>query len=68
MNERSKVLASIKAIADYAITRAEIAVLENNKYAVATWHHVASNLLDIHDQAQAWDEDAINLIAKKMEL
>lgn len=61
-------LASIKAIADYAITRAEIAVLENNKYAVATWHHVASNLLDIHDQAQAWDEDAINLIAKKMEL
>lgn len=67
MNDKSKVLACIKAIADYAITRAEIATLENNKYAVATWHHVASNLLDIHDQAEEWDDDAIKLIAKKME-
>lgn len=66
MSDRSKVLASIKAIADYAITRADIAALENNKYAVATWHHVASNLLDIHDQAEAWDDDAIRLIAEKM--
>jgi predicted acetyltransferase len=66
MNDRSNVLASIKAIAEYAITRADMATLENNKYAVATWNHVASNLLDLHEQAEAWDEDTINLIARKM--
>lgn len=64
--EKSRVLSSIKAIADYAITRADMAALENNKYAVATWNHVASNLLDIHDQAEAWDDDTIRLIASKM--
>lgn len=66
MNDRSNVLASIKAIAEYAITRADMATLENNKYAVATWNHVASNLLDLHEQAEAWDDDTINLIARKM--
>lgn len=66
MNDRSNVLASIKAIAEYAITRADMAALEKNKYAVATWNHVASNLLDLHEQAEAWDDDTINLIARKM--
>lgn len=66
MNDRSKVLANIKAIADYAVMRSDIAALENNKYAVATWNHVASNLLDIYDEAEAWDSDTVQLLSRMM--
>lgn len=66
MKDRSEVLAAIKGIADYAIMRSNMAALENNKYAVATWNHVASNLLDIHDEAQAWDTDTVKLISRLM--
>ena len=66
MNDRSRVLANIKAIADYAVMRSDIAAMENNKYAVATWNHVASNLLDIYDEAEAWDSDTVQLLSRMM--
>lgn len=66
MNDRSRVLANIKAIADYAVMRSDIAAMENNKYAIATWNHVASNLLDIYDEAEAWDSDTVQLLSRMM--
>jgi predicted acetyltransferase len=61
-NERTDLIKTIRAIADYAMDRAHIATMEQNKYAVATWHHVASTLLDLVEQAESWDEDSIRLI------
>lgn len=66
MNDRSRVLANIKAIADYALIRSDVAAMEGNKYAVATWNHVASNLLDIYDEAEAWDTDTVDLLSRLM--
>jgi predicted acetyltransferase len=62
MNDKSEIISTIKAVAHYAMDRADIATMEQNKYAVATWHHVASTLLDLVEQAESWDEDSIRLI------
>lgn len=62
MSDRSEIIGTIKAVAHYAMDRAEIATMEQNKYAVATWHHVASTLLDLVEQAESWDEDSIRMI------
>ena len=62
MSDSKELLKTVRAIADYAMDRAHIATMEQNKYAVATWHHVASTLLDLVEQAESWDVDSIRLI------
>jgi predicted acetyltransferase len=62
VNDNEELLKTIKAVAHYAMDRAYIATMEQNKYAVATWHHVASTLLDLAEQSESWDANSIRLI------
>lgn len=64
--EREMLLKTIHAIAHYAMDRAQIAAMEQNKYAVSTWNHVASTLLDLKEQAESWDDHAIRMIQSHM--
>jgi hypothetical protein len=61
-NEKEDLIKTVRAVANYAMDRAYIATMEQNKYAVATWHHVASTLLDLAEQSESWDEDSIRMI------
>ena len=62
MSDKSELIKTVRAVAHYAMDRAYIATMEQNKYAVATWHHVASTLLDLAEQSESWDTDSIRMI------
>lgn len=64
MVQSEDILPMLSALAQYAIDRASIAALSQDKYAVATWNNAASVILDIRDQAQEPDDKTIDYLLR----
>lgn len=64
MSKREDVIRTVQAVACFALDKADQAADAQDKYAVSTWNYVASMLLDVVEQAEVWDDDALDRIAK----